>query len=273
MPTPQLNIPHVTGSQNNKETTINAGLDALDNAMNKVSVLTITGNRTLTASELRGAGIFELTGTPSDFTLTIPPSIDRTFIIANLTGASCLIKTSGSAEPAIVLATSTIGSLYSDGTDTKTVASGGGGGAVSVSVDGSLLLAETTGFNFLGGTVFDNSDGSVDIDLSGTGGTSTTQSVEAASRDIDNSDLIGGVILKASSGGAVVFTVPSGLTGIEPVTVIRIGAGAVSFAAESGVDILSANGDLTLSARYSAVTLIPDLNTDDTFYLIGDITT
>ena len=277
MATGQLNIAHVVGSQNNKETTINAGLDALDNASNKISDLTITGNRTLTAAELRGNAIFELSGTPGNFTLTVPASIARTFIVSNRTGSTCSILTNGSSADALDVATLTAGSFYTDGTDTRAVASGSGSGgeggsAVSVSHNGVEVLAEILGLNFIGGAIYENSDGGIDVALgSATGG--TVQSEVAASRDIENTDLLGNRVIKANSASAIAFTVVAGLTGNEPLTVIRTGAGAVSFAPESGVDIRSAGGDLVLASQYSAATLIPDLANADTYFLVGDLTT
>lgn len=92
---------------------------------------------------------------------------------------------------------------------------------------------------------------------------------DTADFDIVDADLVGNVILRADSGSAIVVTVPPSLTGTEPVTVVRKGAGAVSFAAGSGVTINSADGYLNLRAQYSSATLIKEAA--DTFLLIGDL--
>lgn len=92
---------------------------------------------------------------------------------------------------------------------------------------------------------------------------------QTASFSIDNTMLVGGVVIMATSASAIVVTVPSGLTGTEPVTVIRDGAGAVSFTA-SGTTILSADGMLDLRVQYSSAMLMPT-GAADTYYLVGDL--
>lgn len=109
--------------------------------------------------------------------------------------------------------------------------------------------------------------------VSAVSGSGMTQTEITVSHTVTNGDLAGDVVRRMNSASALTVTVDSGLTGSEPVTFIRKGAGTVSFVAGSGVTINSADGNLSLRARYSSATLIPDSGTADTFFLIGDLDT
>ena len=86
---------------------------------------------------------------------------------------------------------------------------------------------------------------------------------------VQESDLVSNVVHRVNAAGAVVITVPSGLTGTEPFTVVRKGAGTVTFAAASGVTILSADDSLAIARRYSSAILIPEGS--DSYILVGDL--
>ena len=101
--------------------------------------------------------------------------------------------------------------------------------------------------------------------------TDMVQSEITASGNVANGDLAGNQVRRVDSASTVTITVPSSLTGTEPCTYIGVGAGTVSFAAGGGVTILSADGALNLRARYSSAALIPDADTADTYYLLGDL--
>lgn len=78
------------------------------------------------------------------------------------------------------------------------------------------------------------------------------------------------VILTASNAANITITVPPSLTGVDPLTVIQIGAGQVTFVAGAGVTINSADARLKLRVQYSSATLIP--SGTNNYFLIGDLT-
>lgn len=99
--------------------------------------------------------------------------------------------------------------------------------------------------------------------------TSISLEDETGDFNVADADLSGRTIKKCDSSATITVTVPSGLTGTEPLSMVRMGDGALSVAAASGVTISSADGNLSARARYSSMTLIP-LGSDE-FLLIGDI--
>ncbi|AID16849.1 hypothetical protein vBDshPR2C_34 [Dinoroseobacter phage vBDshPR2C] len=88
-----------------------------------------------------------------------------------------------------------------------------------------------------------------------------------------SADFAGNVVRRMNNAAAQTITVEPSMTGGQPVTFIATGAGAVSFVAGVGVTILSAGGNLTIADQYGSATLIPDANTAETYYLIGNLTT
>lgn len=101
------------------------------------------------------------------------------------------------------------------------------------------------------------------------GNSGVSHTTRSSSFSINNTMLDGNVVITASSASAIIVTVPSGLTGTEPVTVIGAGAGTVTFAV-SGTTILSADGALDLRTQYSSAMLMPT-EVADTYYLVGDL--
>lgn len=101
--------------------------------------------------------------------------------------------------------------------------------------------------------------------------TAISLSSETADFNLADADLDGRTIKRCDSSSAITVTVPSGLTGTEPVTILREGSGTVTVAAGAGVTINSADSHLSARARYSSMTLIP--LGSDTYVLIGDIDT
>lgn len=100
---------------------------------------------------------------------------------------------------------------------------------------------------------------------------STTQVESSAAYTVSDEDLAGVVIRRMNLSSAGDVTVPAGLTNKEPVTFIQTGAGQLTFVADTGVTILSADGNLKTRVQYSSATLVPDGDTADTYYLIGDL--
>lgn len=103
----------------------------------------------------------------------------------------------------------------------------------------------------------------------GGGGTPTSFVAVTADYTLLNSDLVGGVIIRVNSASTVTILIPTGLSNIEPVTIIGVGAGDVIVAPDTGVTLLSADGNTKLRARYSGATLVRDGSNN--YMLIGDL--
>jgi cytoskeletal protein CcmA (bactofilin family) len=103
-------------------TTTNVNFDIIDDSLNGVLSLTISGNTTLTTSD--GAisnghhRVLLLGGTPSSaFNLTIDPNNQQKwYLVKNSTGQSCTIKQGGGSGTTVVMATGTAAIIYADGT-------------------------------------------------------------------------------------------------------------------------------------------------------------
>lgn len=111
------------------------------------------------------------------------------------------------------------------------------------------------------------------LDLTGvtvTGYPSITLGTEiTASRDVTNADLTDRKLLEVNSASDIVITVPPSLTGTEPALFQKVGTGAVTFAAGSGVTIQSVDSSLTIAGQYSMVSLIP--KGSDVYTLTGGL--
>ena len=88
---------------------------------------------------------------------------------------------------------------------------------------------------------------------------------------VTDTDFIGGYVRRMDSVGALTVTVNSGITGAQPASFIRTNTGTVTFVAGAGVTIVSADARFSLRAQYSTGSLIPDPDTADLFYLVGDL--
>jgi len=141
----------------------------------------------------------------------------------------------------------------------------------SVSDGGSQVLAAPTDINFAGSgvSVADDADGTVTVTVPG--GSGVSQSEKTSGHTLTDSDLGGGVLIRMNLSSAGSVTVPSGLTGTEPVTVIQTGSGQVDFSAGTGVTINAADGNLKTRVQYSSATLVPDAGAADSYYLVGDL--
>lgn len=103
--------------------------------------------------------------------------------------------------------------------------------------------------------------------------TMTQTEITATAYSTVSADFTGNVVRRMNNASAQTVTVEPNMTGGQPVTFIATGAGAVSFVAGTGVTIHSAGGNLTIAGQYGSATLIPDADTADTYYLIGNLTT
>jgi len=127
MVSPNLAIAHVGAAQNNKETTVNAAVDALDNAMNSIldKVTDATTDVLLSDLEFRSYSIFRLTGTTGTETpLFIPAGIIKHFTVYNQTDAVVSIETEDATSLAIELAAGAIASYHSDGSEITLISVG-----------------------------------------------------------------------------------------------------------------------------------------------------
>ncbi|WP_051910066.1 DUF2793 domain-containing protein [Paenirhodobacter enshiensis] len=86
---------------------------------------------------------------------------------------------------------------------------------------------------------------------------------------LTDADLAGNVIRTLTSATAVTLTVPAGLTGTEPMTIVQGGAGTVTVSAASGVTIKSYGSKLSLAGQEAWATLIP--LGSDTYRLGGNL--
>ena len=274
MTTPNLNIDHIAEGQTNKETTANAAFDALDGSMNSVLELAITGDVVLTTIQFRGNQLFHLTGTPgSPFYLTVPGDIKKAFSIFNATDADVLIELEDATSDASTVAAGSSAILHSIGTAIFDVGggtgSGGGSGGTTITIEdeGGTVTAPTR-INFVGSGVnaSENSDGTVDILIPG--GRPTTIIEETGDFTLTDAHLAGNVIIEANSAGAISVFIETGLTGIEPVTIIQAGAGTVTVVDDSAVSLVGKSGAST-TGREAAFSIVP--RGSDNFRLIGDL--
>lgn len=270
MATPNLNLDHIVGAQNNKEVTANAAFDGLDNAMNTVLEIAVTGSTFLTPAQLRSNAVFRLTGTPgSNFELEIPVDVMRAFSIANDTDSEATIVLADTGGATYSILAGGTGSFSTDGVllfRFAAVASGGGG-TVDVQDDGAGTFTPDT-LNFTGGgvTVTNAGSGVATIDIPG-GNITFREATSTA--DFVDSDFDGNKGVRANSGSAITLTIPAGLTPTGAMVVFRQGSGTVTIDAESGVDLLSADSQFNLRAQYSMITIV-QLATDQ-YILIGDL--
>ena len=88
MPSPNLVIPHVAASQNQKEVTINDAIDALDLAMTAALEIDVTAGGTIavTEAEQRRNAAVVLTGTPAAAVTLQLPAVRNFLYVQNTTG-------------------------------------------------------------------------------------------------------------------------------------------------------------------------------------------
>lgn len=84
-----------------------------------------------------------------------------------------------------------------------------------------------------------------------------------------DSDLIGGVYIRANKPSAIAVTVPAGLENLQPVHFTQVGLGSLTIVAGVGVTIHSTDNWKLARTRYSNLTLVP--LGSDAYDLIGDL--
>ncbi|ANJ20687.1 virion protein [Dinoroseobacter phage DS-1410Ws-06] len=124
-------------------------------------------------------------------------------------------------------------------------------------------------------TVYFNNTAAVKMDIITEGyvapaspGDMVQTEITGATYSTQVSDFAGNVVRRMNSASGQTVTVEPDITG-QPVTFIQAGAGTVTFAAGTGVTINSLNSNLAIAGQYGSVTLIPDVDTANTFYLVG----
>ena len=118
MTTPNLAIPHIAASQNQKEVTANAAFDALDNAGNRALTVDVdAGNATLTNEQFRRNARFSIiNATTAGRTVTLPASIQRMFLVS-LSAASTAAVTVVRGSTSAIITPGEAAVLHSDGTN------------------------------------------------------------------------------------------------------------------------------------------------------------
>lgn len=104
MSTPNLAIAHIAAAQNQKEVTANTAFDALDNAGNRVLDVDVSdSNVTLTNDQFRRNGRLRATGaTTAGRTVTLPASIQRTFLASVSSASTAGVRFVRGASSAVV---------------------------------------------------------------------------------------------------------------------------------------------------------------------------
>ena len=141
MTTPNLAIPHIAASQNQKEVTANDAFDALDNAMNRALTLAMAdADLTLTADQANRNGLIVLTGTLTASRILTLPANHRRLAIHNATsgGQEVRAKYAGSGAEVIIVPGATM-LVQGNGSDLFGV--GGGAGALDDLTDVAIGAA------------------------------------------------------------------------------------------------------------------------------------
>ena len=163
MPTDNLSITEVAQSQANKVLTINEAFNDLDNATQRKTTVTLTGNLTLDADLFKRNILFRFDGNlAAAATVTIPDTA-RLFAVQNVTGQSITI-TNGSFS--VMISDTGQALLHMDDsgvTQLGGVTSGGGGAGVSTASliaaihgnpsDEQLIVYDSTNSRFYFGNV------------------------------------------------------------------------------------------------------------------------
>lgn len=141
MATPNLAIPYVASNQNQKEVTINAAFDALDNAANQALQVDCTGpgTITLTAAQYTGSFAFQLTGTPAAGYAVHVPDTERCFAVLNDSGQTATVSSAGGGT-ATSVPDGYRGLFVNVGADARPIVVVGASGAGSIATDSDVVL-------------------------------------------------------------------------------------------------------------------------------------
>ena len=120
MASPNLEVPHLSASQNQKHVTVNEAIDFLDRGMTDLlDVSVAAGDVTLTDDQALRHAFFTISGAPGVARLVTAPANQKSYFLRNDTtgGYAITFKASGSAQPAIELPAGDWILVYIDGTD------------------------------------------------------------------------------------------------------------------------------------------------------------
>lgn len=146
--TPDLNITHISASQNQKDVTANAAFDQLDVAIAGSASVDCTAGGTITLDSLAlvnnykvwGYRRLKLTGTPSAaFTIVVPLTYPKEYIVDNQSGQAATVK--GATGTGISVAAADVQSLYCDGTNVIALGLPSSGGVSSITLAGDVTGA------------------------------------------------------------------------------------------------------------------------------------
>ncbi len=124
MTSPNLEVPHLSASQNQKHVTVNEAIDFLDRAMTDVlDVDVASGDVTLTDDQALRHGFFTISGAPGVARLVTAPTNQKSYFLRNDTtgGFTITFKAAGSSDPVIELPAGDWRLVYIDGTDHQLV--------------------------------------------------------------------------------------------------------------------------------------------------------
>ena len=156
--TPNLAIPHIEESQDDKEVTANEGLDLLDKSKNTWLVIAMSdANFALTAAQQNEAGTIELTGTlTANRTITVPANDRKVTYFNNTTGGFSLTFTKGSGTT-VTLGPKAVAEVSVDTSANVLIKVGGGNlagalddlsGTVITPEDGTIVLKQSAARGF-----------------------------------------------------------------------------------------------------------------------------
>lgn len=114
---PNIQAPHVVPGQNDKETTINAATDQLDNAINRqVDVDFTSGDVTLADADFNENGVLRCLNAAAPQTLDLPAR-SRVLWVRNASGQTITVQVTGGGGASVAVADAANRTLYCDGTD------------------------------------------------------------------------------------------------------------------------------------------------------------
>ena len=210
-----LAIPFVAATQNQKEVTLNAAIDALDRSANGDVVLaSADANVSLTTAQARENGLVTITGALTATRQVVLPAGKRQIILRNQTtgGFALEVGYATGARAAVPPAASAL--LKADGTDCHTV---GGGFEVAFFAPGAPLASQ-----LLGGLVFSRRV-VFPAAFNGSRGAAGTAATASASFTINrNGSPIGSIVFAA--GATVASFAAAGETTCNPGDILSLTA-------------------------------------------------
>ena len=134
MSTPNLAIPHVAASQNQKEVTANDAFDRLDEALCGLTAISLTGQTSplvlATATALRCAVLQLDPSNPGGSFDIVMPGNRKPYTVRNLSGGAVTVRTT--AGSGVAVADGQVRLLYADGTDVVDLSPAAVGGVTAL---------------------------------------------------------------------------------------------------------------------------------------------